>query len=226
MSLLAGVTEPAAGTRVKRLLLRNLCRAVDADHWSMQLMTSAEGSISADPAVLAGGPGDEIVVNPEDKAAVSGLASEMFAPRGNRPIGEISSRPQPSVRWLEREDPPLILTARSFDIERVSLIAFSRHRGRSAFSYRECRAARILLTEVPWLHHTKPQEVDPVVKRLSPGRRRVLDQLLAGRPRKQIASELQLSPNTVSSYVKEIYAAFGVHSQIELIRRIEQGGQS
>jgi DNA-binding NarL/FixJ family response regulator len=57
---------------------------------------------------------------------------------------------------------------------------------------------------------------DPVTAALAPHKRHVLRLVLAGLDNKQIATRLGLRYNSVRSYVAELHAAFGTHSDREL----------
>ena len=57
---------------------------------------------------------------------------------------------------------------------------------------------------------------DPIAAALAPHKRQVLRLALAGLDNKQIAVQLGLRYNSVRSYVAEIHAAFGTHSDREL----------
>ncbi len=57
---------------------------------------------------------------------------------------------------------------------------------------------------------------DPVAAALAPHKRQVLRLVLAGLDNKQIAARLGLRYNSVRSYVAELHAAFGTHSDREL----------
>jgi pSer/pThr/pTyr-binding forkhead associated (FHA) protein len=54
---------------------------------------------------------------------------------------------------------------------------------------------------------------------LSPAERRVLDSLLLGLSEKEVATRLDISPNTVHCHVGKIYKAVGVCSRAELLAR-------
>jgi DNA-binding CsgD family transcriptional regulator len=62
---------------------------------------------------------------------------------------------------------------------------------------------------------------------LTSSEQRVAELVAAGRSNKQVAAELYVSPKTVEGHVSRIYAKLGVHSRIELARRVasntEQG---
>ncbi len=61
---------------------------------------------------------------------------------------------------------------------------------------------------------------------LSPAERRVLDLLLLGLSEKEVATRLEISPNTVHCHVGKIYKAVGVCSRSELLARfVPLGGR-
>jgi pSer/pThr/pTyr-binding forkhead associated (FHA) protein len=59
---------------------------------------------------------------------------------------------------------------------------------------------------------------------LSPAERRVLDSLLLGLSEKEVATRLDISPNTVHCHVGKIYKAVGVCSRAELLARFVPQG--
>jgi DNA-binding CsgD family transcriptional regulator len=58
---------------------------------------------------------------------------------------------------------------------------------------------------------------------LPPRCRLIINQLVHGMSRKEIAAHLGLSIHTVNGYAKEIFKYFAVHSQSELIARLTRG---
>lgn len=115
---------------------------------------------------------------------------------------------------------PLMLSARPLNDRCQSFVAIYREKHREEFTPRERQIAHILLTEVSWLHGLGwPQDMGAKVPSLTPRNRTVLNLLLDGHSRKEIAARLDISIHTVSGYVKEVYAAFGVQSHAELMRR-------
>ncbi|MBT3192932.1 MAG: hypothetical protein HN341_10290 [Verrucomicrobia bacterium] len=83
----------------------------------------------------------------------------------------------------------------------------------------------VLSTEATWLHRASMEEgpLLQVAPKLSPRLRDVLLYLLQGNGRKEIASKLNLSTNTVHGYMKEIYAVMEVGSHAELLARYLAG---
>ena len=64
----------------------------------------------------------------------------------------------------------------------------------------------------------KPNVVEPAaLAHLSEAQRRVLDHLLTGLQQKEVASKLNISPNTVHSHITVIYRILGVSSRAELL---------
>ncbi len=60
-------------------------------------------------------------------------------------------------------------------------------------------------------------ELANAVEQLSEAQSRVLRLLLAGHAEKKVAEELNLSPHTVHTHVKNIYRVLGVHTRAELM---------
>ena len=93
-----------------------------------------------------------------------------------------------------------------------------------AFTERETKIAHIVLSEVPWLHEEGwPEDRGAALPGLSPRRLLVLNLLLEGRARKDIATSLSLTENTVATYQKAIYRHFAVKSQAALMHRFRHG---
>ncbi len=119
---------------------------------------------------------------------------------------------------------PFVVSLRPIDEHSVSSLGLYRRRNEPAFTERECRIAHIVLSEVPWLHEQGwPEDRGTTVPRLSARRRLVLNMLLDGRARKEIAVSLAISENTVAGYQRDIYRHFGVNSHATLMRRFQLG---
>jgi DNA-binding CsgD family transcriptional regulator len=106
----------------------------------------------------------------------------------------------------------------------ISAIGIYRQCGREWATDREVRIAHILMAELAWLHvHESPETVLSGVPRLSVRQRLALELLLHGHSRKSIAENMQISINTVSGYIRDIYRFFQVSSQPQLVRRFFRG---
>ncbi len=126
--------------------------------------------------------------------------------------------------WRAANVGPILLSARPIPGVGTSVIGFYRPVSAPLFTPREARLAHIVLTGVTWLHEAGlPHAAARDVPKLSPRCRHILLQLVAGRPRKDIAADLGISVHTVNDHMKQIYRHFGVHSQAQLIARFLNG---
>ena len=126
--------------------------------------------------------------------------------------------------WREANVGPLMLSARPLEGKGTSICAFYRGTSAPEFTPREARIAHIVLTGVPWLHEeSTPHPQAHEIPKLPPRCRLVLNQLVHGRARKEIAGDLELSLHTVNDYIKQIFRHFGVHSQTQLVARLRNG---
>ena len=127
--------------------------------------------------------------------------------------------------WKAADIDAVILSAYPLDAQSMSGIAAYRRIGRPGFSRRDCDLLHLVLTEVPWLHANGwPEDRGVDVPQLSPRERIVLNLLLDGRTRREIAAQLEISEHTAGDYVKAVYGFFQVASHGELIHRF-MGGQ-
>jgi len=69
---------------------------------------------------------------------------------------------------------------------------------------------------------TKDQSAPPLIEELSPGELRVLRYLPTNLSRREIASGLSVSPNTVSTQIRSIYAKLGVADRSAAVRRARE----
>jgi DNA-binding NarL/FixJ family response regulator len=127
------------------------------------------------------------------------------------------------VHPLEAGDlPPIcatdrdIVSTKTIDSEIQSRIALCRLHGKP-FTPRERQWATVALNEIAWLHwKTWPKK--PTLKKLPPRKQAILDLLLKGGTRKEIAHQIGISTGTVNGYIREIYLHFKVNSHAELIK--------
>lgn len=98
------------------------------------------------------------------------------------------------------------------DVPRTA-VALVRNSRRAKFSSRELKLASIILEEVDWLY--LDDSVEPVMKssrRLTLRQSAIAALLLQGLGRKQIADEIGIPVNTLTSHIKEIYRKYGARS--------------
>jgi len=218
----------------KRHLMDGLCRMIGADRWLWALTYLAPGGENTHLFFQYQGFTEDEFSHIAQAADHPDLAILMV------PFTEELTRTRAHLTRLRQEiDPadkfastevqtlflragvrPLMLSALPLSDNCQSFIAIYREKHREEFTPRERQIAHILLTEVSWLHGLGwPQDMGMKVPSLPPRNRTVLNLLLDGHSRKEIANRLALSIHTVSGYVKEVYAAFGVRSHAELMRR-------
>ena len=136
------------------------------------------------------------------------------------------SRGEVKELWHEAGVGDLMISACPLPTGDLSAIGIYRQVGEEFFDSRAARIAHIVLAEVPWLHETgwSEDEKRALLPTLSPRRRNVLNLVLEGHSRKEMASSLGISVHTLDGYVKDIFRHFRVHSQAELIARFRSGG--
>ena len=126
--------------------------------------------------------------------------------------------------WEAANIGPILITLRPLPGYGVSCIGLYRQDEAPPFTERESRIAHIILNEVPLLHEAgMPHAASRSLPQLPPRCRLIINQLVRGISRKDIASHLGLGLSTVNGYTKTIFKHFDVHSQPELIARFTKG---
>jgi DNA-binding CsgD family transcriptional regulator len=98
----------------------------------------------------------------------------------------------------------------------------ARHAGAEAEARLHGALQRLGLAEGP----AAPIPLGGVWSALSPREREVASLLMQGKRPSEIASGLQLSIHTVRNHLRLVYRKLGVHSQIELLARLRDPGES
>lgn len=237
----------------KRQLLERLCAVVGAEKWlaALRVESSAEEAPRF-VALLHGGFSPEQLAKLSESAAHPStqeidapfadelrrkrtqitLRLEDFDQRGlwqGSPSRELAL--QAGVGTLMASTRPIVSESESAgeaqDTEEIksSVVALYRSPGAPCFSDRELRIAHIVLTEVEWLHTEGwPAECHvAIVSDLSPRHLSLLNLLVQGNTRQEVAELMSLSLHTVNSYVKTLFAHFHVSSQTELMRHFLYG---
>lgn len=128
------------------------------------------------------------------------------------------------VLWEAAGLDDMVLSCYPLDENSLSALGFYREPGAARFTQREKMIAHVVLSEVSWLHMSGwPEDRGAKVPYLTPKLRMVLNLLIEGMGRKHIADSLDISPHTLSGYIKEVYKHFGVGSQPELMRKFLVG---
>lgn len=225
---------------VKRLLAEGICALVDADAWTWSLGCLAEpGEQPVYLGVAHGG------FEPERYASLLLAAGHPdMAWTSQKLLGEMRERNAHVTRrrqeivdettfracgvdghLCDADIGPFIFSLRPIDERAVSTISIFRRRNAPPFSERDARVTHMLLSELPWLHAQGWQADRGVsVPRLSPRLRVVLNLLLDGRSRKEMAANLSLSEYTIAQYQRAVYRHFGVRSHATLLRRFQMEG--
>ncbi|MES2440424.1 MAG: helix-turn-helix transcriptional regulator [Verrucomicrobiota bacterium] len=238
--ILAEISSMDAGPDEKRNhLMREVALLLDTDTWLWGCAPLLEpgkqpvyvfqnsGGISDDRMALM----LRAIEHPETGAMTARIAQEMISSgshvtRLRQDIIEnerfMSSAAQPF--WAAAGIGPLILSLRPIPGHGTSVAGFYRPVSAPLFTAREARIAHIVLSEVSWLHVAGlPHAESSTVPLLPPRCRLILNQLVRGRPRKEIAADLGISVHTVNDHLKRIFRHFDVHSQAQLIARFRCG---
>lgn len=224
---------------VKRQLIEGICALVEADAWTWSLGCFAEPGQQPVYLGIAQGGFDEAryarlllaAAHPDMAWTSAKLLGEMrernaHVTRTRHQIVDESTFVSSGVNshLCDADIGPFIFSLRPIDERAVSTICIYRRRDAAAFSDRHARIAHIILSELPWLHEQGwPSDRGATVPRLSPRLRLVLNLLLDGRSRKEMAATLSLSEYTIAQYQRSVYRHFGVHSHATLLRRFQMG---
>lgn len=223
----------------KRQLLEGICGLVRADAWSWSLGRNAEPGEQPiyigmahggfDPAryarlLLAAGHRDMAWTSERLLREMRERACHVTRMRQQVVDEAVFAASGVNAHLADADIGPFIFSLRPIAGGAVSTIAIFRRKDDPPFTERDTRIAHILLSELPWLHEQGwPGDRGATVPRLSPRQRVVLNLLLDGRSRKEMAASLSLSLHTVAQYQKAIYSHFGVRSHATLLRRFQMG---
>jgi len=229
-------------TEKRRVLMDGLIKLVEADRWFWTLSAKTELKPGKRPlytAISHGGFIDgqfprllKAIDHPEGWGMFAKMTREMkqrtshltWTRRQMDPEDHFS-RKSVKKMWEDAGIGDLMISACPLKSGGLSGVGIYRGIGRPEFDLRNAKMAHIVLAEVPWLHES---ELDGggdkvVLPKLSPRRRAVLNLVLEGNSRKEMAAGLGISIHTIDGYVKDIFRHFEVHSQAELIARFRAG---
>ena len=232
-------SDPGGHADKKRLLLDGICRLVDAQAWVWGLFVQlTPGEFPSYILHLHSGFDEEnlasyfqALAHPDSLRFTAPMARLIEEKRSHvtrfrqqfgieqEYLGSDNQR-----AWNAAGIDPGILSCRPIDPTTLSTVAIYRRIGGPAFTERESRIVHILLSEVPWLHEQGwSAERASTIPALTPRYCTVLNFLVHGRSRKDIAAHLGITPSTADSYVKDVFRHFHVHSQAALIARFLNG---
>jgi DNA-binding CsgD family transcriptional regulator len=232
------IVVPGGHHEKKLMLMSGLCALIGADAWIWGVGQHDPDHVPFYVAFDRGNIDDtrfarlmEAVNHPEmaefarpfsEELALTGSHLTRLRQQINR-VGTFSGS-QAEQAWLRADIDGVILSCKPLPDGGFSSIGIYRNAGRPLFSERESRIAHILLSELPWLHlQGWPDERGGSASILSPRLRTVLNLMIEGWSRKQVAHQLGITENTIHGYVKEIYRHYGVHSHAGLVKRFSRG---
>lgn len=103
----------------------------------------------------------------------------------------------------------------------MSSFGFYRRGEKGKFTQRDKAMVDLVLSGVSWLHRTGWEKVEDLeTVKLYPQYKRVLNLLLAGLGKKEIANQMGLAESTVATYMREVYKYYDVSSQALLMRKL------
>lgn len=239
---LLGDVAALAGTHAKKkiFLMNGLCNLIGACKWAWALVcdfTADRPPVAVD--FLHGGFSEENFAyllraceHPGTGRTNAALIREFREGQAHLtrrreqidPDNQCARLPELARLWEKADVGAVIMSVRSIGANSQSLIGVYRGTGKPRFTPRESRIAHIILSEVGWLHEQGwPEHPHSTVPKLSPRQRMTLNLLIDGRSRKEIASHLEISINTVAGYVKDLYRHFKVNSHVDLMNRFHKG---
>ena len=239
MVRLVGETAAVAATsnyhECRKFLLNGLCEMISADAWAWALsrvdpethqiyyLTNQVGGMDDGQwtAIAAA------VEHPEMKVASKGFGEALANTRQAVTMSREEIDPEDMSRqgalkqaWERTGFDGMIMSGHPLDEESSCHIVIYRNIDKGSFTDRQTQMAHIVLSEVSWLHAQGwPEDRGATIPKLTPRQRSVLIMLTGGHTRKDMASALDISENTISGYVKDVYRHFDVHSQTELVRK-------
>lgn len=219
----------------KAMLMGGLVELIGADYWGWGLATELQpGKLPVFTSITHGGFSDNgfskflVAFEHPDMADITEPLIVEIMETGEH-ITRSSSDFDPDFRlaqspalrlWEEADVGPTILSFRPLERGCLSVIGLYRKFVSPPFNSRETKIAHLLLTEVPWLHlQGWPWEAAAEVPKLARQPRLVLNLMLEGLSRKEIAERMDLSSHTVNDYAKTVFKSFGVQSQTMLMAK-------
>jgi len=223
----------------KRFLMNGLCELVKADAWVWSLGTwKKPGNLPVYAGVMHGGFDEDRftkLLNAVEHPDNAKIGAQWITEVTRRKIhstyslkdldeGGLFSGSELADLFKHADIGEFFISGYPVDESSMSAVAVYRACGAAKFSSRELKIAHVLLKEIPWLHMASwSREMRSKIPQLTPRQRVVLNYMLDGMGRKEIAFEMQLSENTVSGYIKDLYKHFDVNSHAHLVSKFLVG---
>ncbi|MEM7147548.1 MAG: helix-turn-helix transcriptional regulator, partial [Verrucomicrobiota bacterium] len=228
-SIIRVVGEAALGYELnekKRSLMVGICELVDADAW---LWTQGKLSNVEDRHAYVGylkeGFDEErfvhflnAVEHPDSNIAASRFYEQAQSSMVQTTIDHeeldpegLACRGELGALWKLVEIGAAMLNGLYLDKESISVIGVFRYKGGEAFNEREKAIVNTTLAALDGLQRVGwPGEKAEQIPRLSPQQRKVMNLLLEGFTKKEVAEQMGLQNSTVSTYTREVYRRFSV----------------
>ncbi|QDU32704.1 Bacterial regulatory protein, luxR family [Poriferisphaera corsica] len=223
----------------KQALMKGLCNIVDADYWIWNVMSfevnqtpHAYSCIHNMPediftAFVAGNyelPNSEIN---QQIAAHTATGKHWTRKRTHLVPPEIFKTTELCTKYLSQTnigDSIISIYPIQSDPMLVSGGSIHRTTSKPCFTDRECLIYHIITSEIDWLHNLDLLNTeDPQHAQLPPRLQTVFALLMDGLTPKRIAHNLNLTENTVRTYIRQIYKHYDVSGRIELTKRFTHG---
>jgi LuxR family maltose regulon positive regulatory protein len=170
-----------------------------------------------DPAGALGAVQDVLDGTAPVLGYVTVVEAQLLAGLAHRELGELRAANQAAERALALAESDRLVLPFAMTGSRELLEALPRH---------ETAHAALLADILDVLHGSSPaakeQPPPPDAEELSPGELRVLRYLPTNLSRPEIASELSVSVNTVSTHVRSIYAKLQVRDRFSAVQRARE----
>ncbi len=240
---LLGEVAPIKGlSEQKRHLLTGITKIISADKWIWETgCFKDDGSSHVPVGILSDGwspmdiqwglkaVGDKLCRMPFRSLMSDALKHQTHATLVRRD-GETDEIYFAGHYWLNYAKhanlADLMMSVRRVSASTYSFVGLVRGIDQPRFSERDRFILHIIASEVPWLFEADlPSDESQTALRLAPRQQLALIFLLQGHTAKQVAAKMDISPNTVTDYVKLIYSAYGVSSRGELLAAFLSGGR-
>ncbi len=170
-----------------------------------------------DPAAALGAVRDVLDGTAPVLGYVTVIEAHLLAGLAYRELGDLRAANQAAERALALADSDRLVLPFAVTGSRELLEALHRH---------ETAHAVLLADILDVLHGSSPaatgQSSSPPAEELSPGELRVLQYLPTNLSRPEIAGELSVSPNTVSTHLRSIYAKLQVRDRSSAVQRARE----
>ncbi|QQE10719.1 response regulator transcription factor [Planctomycetota bacterium] len=223
----------------KRALMDGLCDLIDADYWIWNVMSFEIDETPHAYSCLHNMPEDiftafvagnyELPNSELNQQIALNTATGIHWTRKRTHLvpHEVFSASELCTKYLAQTNiGDSLISAYPVDTDPAIISGGSVHRlnTKPRFTDRDCLIYHVLTSEIDWLHRLElPNTEDPHHAQLAPRLQTVFALLMDGLTPKRIAHNLNLTENTVRTYIRQIYKHYDVSGRIELTKRFTHG---